>query len=79
MSCKIEDFVETHLYKLRRILRSRVLRVLVTFKDLVLIEGNKKSNGFGTQGVYRYVAVDMYATLHVLVVRNIINSSRGGE
>ena len=27
-SCEIEDFVETHLYKLCVILRSRVLRVV---------------------------------------------------
>ena len=28
-SCEIEDFVETHLHKLRRTLRSRVLRMLL--------------------------------------------------
>ena len=42
VSCEIEGFVETHLCKLRGILRSRVLRVLCNLiKNVVLIEGDK--------------------------------------
>ena len=43
VSFEIEDFVETHLCKLRGILRSRVLRVLciTSSRMLVLIEGDK--------------------------------------
>ena len=42
VSYEIEDFVETHLCKLRGILRSRVLRVSCDLiKLLVFIEGDK--------------------------------------
>ena len=41
VSCVIEDIVETHLCKLRGILRSRVLRVSCAFIKYVSIEGNE--------------------------------------
>ena len=42
VSCEIEDLVETHLCRLRGILRSCVLRVLCDHQEYqVLVEGDK--------------------------------------
>ena len=85
VSCEIEDFVETHVCKLRGILRSRVLRVLcdliknVTGSPYWGGQNRTKSDTCGTQWAYKYVAVDMYAILFTFVGRNLINSSMRGK
>ena len=78
VSCEIEDFVETHLWKLRGILRSLVLRVSCDLIKLLVLRGTN-SDGCGTQLVYKYVPVDMHATFFTLVGRNLINSSKKGK
>ena len=77
VSCEIDDFVET-LCQLCRILRSRVLGVLCDLikdvspywgeQNLTAVELSERTNT-------KYVAMDMYATLFILVGRNLINSS----
>ena len=81
VSCEIEDLVETHLCKLRVILRSRVLRVLFMWPHQEcqpLLRGTKPDS-CGTQRMYKYVAVDMYANLFKFVGLNLNNSSMRGE
>ena len=78
-SAEIEDFVETHLCKLRGILRSRVLRVLCDLiknvnpywggGNLTAVELSERIN----------MAVDVYATLFTFVERNLSNSSMRGK
>ena len=62
--CEIEDFVETHLSKLRGMLRSRVLRVLCDLiKNVNSLLRGTKSDSCGPQRIYKYAAVAMYATV----------------
>ena len=62
--CEIEDFVETHLSKLRGMLRSRVLRVLCDLiKNVKSLLRGTKSDSCGPQRIYKYAAVAMYATV----------------
>ena len=78
VSCEIEDFVGTHLCKLCGILRSCVLRVLCDLiKDVSPYYGEQQLTAVELSECTntKYVAMDMYATLFVLVGRNIINSS----
>ena len=80
ISCEIEDFVETHLCKLRGVLRSRVLGVLCDLiKNVSPYWGRQKSDSCRTQWGYKYVAVGMCATVFTFVGRNLINSSMRGN
>ena len=76
VSCEIEDFIETHLCKLRGIFRSRVLRVLCNLIENVSPHwgGQNLTASCGTQWTYKSVAEDMYATLFT-IGHNLINSS----
>ena len=64
-----EDFVETHVCKLRGILSSRVRPVLFDVKNVatavtgVLIEGDKNLTAVQLSKMYTNVALDMHATL----------------
>ena len=61
--CEIEAYVETHLCELRRILRSRVLRVLCdVMKDVIPQLQNLTGVELFGVWVYKYVAVDVCMT-----------------
>ena len=80
VSWEIDDFVETHLCKLRGVLRSRVLGVLCDLiKNVSPYWGRQKSDSYRTQWGYKYVAVGMCATVFTFVGRNLINSSMRGN
>ena len=76
VSCEVEGFVETHLRKLRGILRSRVLRVSCDLiKDVspyIKFEGNKiwqLWNSVSVRTNTKYVAMDMCETLLIRAKR----------
>ena len=79
VSCEIEHFVETHLFKLCEILQSRVLRVshVTSSNMLVLVEGKIIMSAVELSECRNktYMTMDIYATLFILVGHNIINSS----
>ena len=63
VSYEIEAYVETHICELRRILRSRVLRVLCdVMKDVIPQLQNLTGVELFGVWVYKYVAVDVCMT-----------------
>ena len=66
--CEIEDFVETHVCKLRGTSIARTNGFMGPHQEYQSLLRGTKSDSCGTHWMYKSVAVDMYATLLVDVI-----------